>query len=169
MNTFLTKPRWKPLTLTWRVRQFANRFKSPSHLEHQTRLGLTHLGIKNHATEDWETPTSWLPPPLSHARVLLFVHIQPSEQWRPDPLCHLLSHLPLLTKAPKVITMKRKRVSITQVLTMFSKNKDKHKSLLSKHERSAFNAKKNETKKTKILRQILLTLHMGQMNSELFT
>lgn len=122
---FLTKPRMEAPHTDLAGWQFADRFKSPSHLEHQTRLGLTHLGIKSHATENWETPTSWLPPPLSHTRVLLFVHIQPSEQWRPRPLCHLLSHLPLLTKAPKVITMKRKWVSITQVLTMFSKNKDK--------------------------------------------
>lgn len=72
---------------------------------------------------------------------------------------------PLLTKAPKVITMK-KWVSITPTLTMFSKNEDnKHKSLHSKQELSAFNAKKqqNKTKKTEILRQILLTLHTGWM------
>lgn len=44
--------------------------------------------------------------------------------------------------------MKKEWVSITQVLKMFSKNKeDKHKSLLSKHELSAFNAKKKERKK----------------------
>lgn len=60
---------------------------------------------------------------------------------------------------------------------MFNKNKeDKHKSLLSKHELSAFNAKKKKKKKKEkkkketnkkkpeILRQILLTLHMGQIN-----
>lgn len=56
---------------------------------------------------------------------------------------------------------------------MFSKNReDKHKSLLSKHELSAFNAKKKKKKKkptkkknkTEILRQILLTLHMGQIS-----
>lgn len=55
---------------------------------------------------------------------------------------------------------------------MFSKNReDKHKSLLSKHELSAFNAKKEKEKetnkkknKTEILRQILLTLHMGQIS-----
>jgi hypothetical protein len=43
--------------------------------------------------------------------------------------------------------MKKEWVSITQVLKMFSKNKeDKHKSLLSKHELSAFNAKKKRKK-----------------------
>lgn len=59
---------------------------------------------------------------------------------------------------------------------MFSKNKDdKHKSLLSKHKLSAFNAKegrrggRKKPKKSEILRQMLLTLHMGQMNLELFS
>lgn len=54
---------------------------------------------------------------------------------------------PLLTKAPKVITMK-KWVSIAPTLTMFSKNEDnKHRSLLSKQELSAFNAKKQKKQK----------------------
>ena len=58
---------------------------------------------------------------------------------------------------------------MTPTLTMFSKNEDnKHKSLLSKQELSAFDAKKK--KKTEILRQILLTLHTGwTKNLELFT
>ena len=54
---------------------------------------------------------------------------------------------------------------MTQTLTMFGKNEDnKHKSLLSKQELSAFNAKKKKKqnkKKPEILRQKLLTLHMG--------
>lgn len=77
------------------------------------------------------------------------------------PFYCLLPHPPLLTKAPKVITMK-KWVSITPTLTMFSKNEDnKHKSLHSKQELSAFNAKKKKKLKTEILRPILLILHMS--------
>ncbi|MCV4633536.1 hypothetical protein OFB83_33585, partial [Escherichia coli] len=66
-------------------------------------------------------------------------------------LCHLLSHPPLLTKAAKVITMKiRSGFPVTQVLTRFSKNReDKRKSLLSKQELSALNAKKKGKKKKK--------------------
>lgn len=57
---------------------------------------------------------------------------------------------------------------MTPTLTMFSKNEDnKHKSLRSKQELSAFNAKKKKIKE--ILRQILLTLHMGWTNLELLT
>lgn len=60
---------------------------------------------------------------------------------------------------------------------MFSKNQeDKHKSLLSRHELSAVcsqQKKKKERnqkkKKSEILRQILSTLHMGQINLEFFT
>lgn len=79
----------------------------------------------------------------------------PSTAFYPTP--------PFLTKAPKVITMKT-WVSMTPTLTSFSKNENnKHKSLLSKQELSAFNAKKKKktTKKTETLRQILSTLHTG--------
>lgn len=49
---------------------------------------------------------------------------------------------------------------------MFSKNEDnKHKSLLSKQELSAFNAKKKK-KKPETSRQILLSLHTGWTNVE---
>lgn len=52
-------------------------------------------------------------------------------------------------------------------LTMFSKNEDnKHKSLLSKQELSAFDAKK---KKPEIVRQTLLALHMVWTNLEPLT
>lgn len=62
----------------------------------------------------------------------------------------------------------KKWVSITPKLTTFSKNEDnKHKSLRSKQELSAVNAKNIYI--YEILRQILLTLHMGWTNLELFT
>ena len=62
----------------------------------------------------------------------------PSTAFYPTP--------PFLTKAPKVITMKM-WVSMTPTLTSFSKNENnKHKSLLSKQELSAFNAKKKKKK-----------------------
>lgn len=57
---------------------------------------------------------------------------------------------------------------------MFSKNKDdKHKACLvntsSQHSMQNKKKERRRNQKTEILRQILLTLHMGQMNLERFT
>lgn len=61
------------------------------------------------------------------------------EVWPPSTA--FLPHPPLLAKAPKVILAMKKWVSITPTLTMFSKNEDnKHKSLRSKQELSAYKA-----------------------------
>lgn len=135
--------------LSWGVGYFANRFKLPLTVSTK-QVGTTPPGGgrgKQALLEFWKHP-----PALPAARSQPAGGVcclnrstcrrnggsgcPPSTAFYPTP--------PFLTKAPKVITMKM-WVSMTPTLTSFSKNENnKHKSLLSKQELSAFNAKKKK-------------------------